>query len=142
MRYFTVQEANAFIPALQATFGYIQRLRQQVVQLVGELESLGGTEIDAPAAEGLSKTAKIKRERVLVALAEIRRLVQELESHGLIVKQLDGLVDFRSLRGSRPVFLSWRKGEDRVDHWHEVWSDSDSRQMVDQLQLFPKPLLN
>jgi hypothetical protein len=140
MRYFTVQEANAFIPALQATFGYIQRLRQQVVQLVGELESLGGVELDATAAEGLSRTAKSKRERVLVALAEIRRLVQELESHGLIVKQLDGLVDFRSLRGTRPVYLSWRQGENRVDHWHEVWSDSDNRQVVDQF--FPKPLLN
>ena len=142
MRYFTVQEANAFIPALQSTFGYIQRLRLQVVQLVSELEQLGGSELESAAAvEGLSDAAKSKRERVLVALAEIRRLVQELESHGLIVKQLDGLVDFRSLRGTRPVYLSWRKGDDRVDHWHEVWSDPNNRQVVED-QFFPKPLLN
>ncbi len=139
MRYFTVQEANAFIPALQATFGYIQQLRHQVVQLVGELESLGGAELDAATAKELSESVKSKRERVLVALAEIRRLVHELESHGLIVKQLDGQVDFRSLRGTRPVYLSWRKGEDRIDHWHEVWSEPDNRQMVDELQLLPKP---
>jgi hypothetical protein len=141
MRYFTVQEANAFIPALQSTFVYIQRLRLQVVQLIGELEQLGGADLESAAVEGLSDAAKNKRERVLVALAEIRRLVQELESHGLIVKQLDGLVDFRSLRGSRPVYLSWRKGEDRVDHWHEVWSDPNQRQVVED-QFFPKPLLN
>ena len=142
MRYFTVQEANGFIPALQSTFGYIQRLRLQIIQLVGELEQLGGPGLESEAAvEGLSDAAKSKRERVLVALAEIRRLVQELESHGLIVKQLDGLVDFRSLRGTRPVYLSWRTGEDRVDHWHEVWSDPSNRQMVED-QFFPKPLLN
>ena len=136
MRYFTVQEANAFIPALQSTFGYIERLRLQIVNLVAEMEQLEA----AAAGAQLSEAAKSKRERIMVALAEIRRLVQELESHGLIVKQLDGLVDFRSLRGSRPVYLSWRKGEDRVDHWHEVWSDGDSRQVVDQF--FPKPMLN
>jgi len=141
MRYFTVQEANSFIPALQSTFGYIQRLREQVVHLVSELEQAGATEIDsAAAAADLTEVTKSKRERVVVALAEIRRLVHELESHGLIVKQLEGLVDFRSLRGTRPVYLSWRKGEDRVDHWHEVWSDPDNRQEVDQF--FPKPLLN
>jgi hypothetical protein len=136
MRYFTVQEANAFIPALQSTFGYIERLRLQIVNLVAEMEQLEAAAGGAQLSEG----AKSKRERIMVALAEIRRLVQELESHGLIVKQLDGLVDFRSLRGSRPVYLSWRKGEDRVDHWHEVWSDGDSRQVVDQF--FPKPMLN
>jgi hypothetical protein len=136
MRYFTVQEANAFIPALQATFVYIERLRLQIAHFVVELEQL-----DASAAgTQLSEAAKSKRERIVVALVEIRRLVQDLESHGLIVKQLDGLVDFRSLRGSRPVYLSWRKGEDRVDHWHEVWSDADNNQIVDQF--FPKPLLN
>ena len=134
MRYFTVQEANAFVPALQATFGHIHRLRIQITELVAELEQLGGLEIE------LNDAAKNKRERVVVALAEIRRLVRELESHGLIVKQLDGLVDFRSLRGSRPVYLSWRKGEDRVEHWHEVWADADNGQAVDQF--FPKPMLN
>ncbi len=137
MRYFTVQEANAFIPALQATFGYIERLRLQVVQLVSELEALGAS---STPGQKVAEDVKSKRERVAVALAEIRRLVQELESHGLIVKQLDGLVDFRSLRGTRPVYLSWRKGEDRVEHWHEVWSDADSQQLVDKY--FPKPLLN
>jgi hypothetical protein len=139
MRYFTVQEANGFIPALQATFGYIHRLRAQVTELVAELERAGGLDPAGGASSELMEAARGKRERVVVALAEIKRLVRELESHGLIVKQLDGNVDFRSLRGTRPVYLSWKKGEDRVDHWHEAWSD-DTRQEVDQL--FPKPLPN
>jgi hypothetical protein len=140
MRYFTVQEATAFIPALQSTFGYIQRLREQVTHLVAELEQAGVAEAAGNGSPELTAGIRSKRERVVIALAEIKRLVRELESHGLIVKQLDGLVDFRSLRGTRPVYLSWRKGEDRVDHWHEVWSDADSRQEVDRL--FPKPLPN
>jgi hypothetical protein len=142
MRYFTVQEANAFIPALRSTFGYIEKLRHQVVSLVSDLEKLGDQpDLDATSVpEDVGAPVKAKRQKILAALGEIRRAVHELESHGLIVKQLDGLVDFRSLRGQRPVYLSWRKGEEQVDHWHEVWSDPDSLQPVDRF--FSKPLLN
>jgi hypothetical protein len=134
VRYFTVEEANAFIPALQAVFGRIERLRLEVVHLVEELEMMGDrpSYMSGSIPDDLSEPIKLRRRRVAAALGEIRELVAELESHGLVVKKLDGLVDFRSRRGERPVYLCWRRGEDHVDHWHELWADSDGqRQPVD-----------
>jgi hypothetical protein len=134
MRYFTVEEANAFIPALQAVFGRIEKLRLEVVRLIEELEQMG----DRPnlstssVPDDLAEPVKLRRHRVVAALAEIRQLVAELESHGLVVKKLDGLVEFRSRRGQRPVYLCWRKGEAHVDHWHELWAESEGqRQPID-----------
>jgi hypothetical protein len=134
MRYFTVEEANAFIPALQVVFGRIEKLRLEVVRLVEELEQMG----DQPnlssgvVPDDLAEPIKLRRRKVLAALAEIRQLVAELESHGLVVKKLDGLVEFRSRRGQRPVFLCWRRGETHVDHWHELWAESEGqRQPID-----------
>jgi len=74
---------------------------------------------------------------VIVTLEETYRrihgIVGELQAHGLVVKRLEGVVDFRSLRGDRPVYLCWRKGESRIDHWHEVSSDFGDRRPVDKL---------
>ena len=143
MRNFTVQEANAFVPSLQATFGYIEKLRRKVIRIVGELE-VHGHRADLEASDvpvDLPEPVRTKRLQIAEALGEIRGLVRELETHGLIVKQLDGRVEFRSLRGQRPVYLTWRKGESSIDRWHEVWSDDpDTHQPVDQF--FPKALMN
>jgi hypothetical protein len=134
MRYFTVEEANAFVPALQSVFGRIERLRLEVMRLVEELEQMGDRPslMSSSIPDDLAEPVKLRRHRVVAALAEIRQLVAELESHGLVVKKLDGLVEFRSRRGQRPVYLCWRRGEPHVDHWHELWADGDGqRQPVD-----------
>ena len=134
MRYFTVEEANAFIPALQAVFGRIEKLRLEVMRLVEELEQMGDRPNLASSAvpDDLAEPVKLRRHRVVSALAEIRQLVAELESHGLVVRKLDGLVEFRSRRGQRPVYLCWRRGETNVDHWHELWAESEGqRQPID-----------
>jgi hypothetical protein len=134
MRYFTVEEANAFIPALQAVFGRIEKLRQEVMRLVEELEQMGDQPslTSSSVPDDLAEPVKLRRRRVLAALAEIRQLVAELESHGLVVKKLDGLVEFRSRRGQRPVYLCWRRGELHIDHWHELWADNEGqRQPID-----------
>ena len=134
MRYFTVEEANAFVPALQSVFGRIEKLRLEVVRLVEELEQMGDRPnlTSASVPDDLAEPVKLRRHRVIAALAEIRQLVAELESHGLVVKKLDGLVEFRSRRGQRPVYLCWRRGEAHVEHWHELWAESEGqRQPVD-----------
>jgi hypothetical protein len=66
-------------------------------------------------------------------MKRIRGIVGELQAHGLVVKRLDGVVDFRSLRGQRPVYLCWQKGEQEIKHWHEVSADSSDRRPVDSL---------
>ena len=142
MRYFTPQEANDFIPALREAFGQIGRDRFELLQILKELEAEGSdpAELDAqPVADDLPEPQRQKRLRAKQIMARIRNIVGELQAHGLLVKRLDGLVDFRSRRGDRPVFLCWRKGENRIEHWHELTSGAEGRRPVDEL--FKKPAL-
>jgi hypothetical protein len=143
MRYFTVQEAEAFVPALEAVFDDIHKLRKKVVHLAQELEGFGEASTSGDLAMALpadvESSRSARREQIVEALAAIRLRVQELESHGLIVRQLDGNVDFRSKRGQKNVLLCWRKGEHHIGHWHDLAQDEEARQPVDRL--FSKPAL-
>jgi hypothetical protein len=142
MRYFTPQEANDFVPALREAFARIDHDRSALLQIVGEVEKLGHT-ADLEAEQPKEDLPAPVRQRLVKAqhlMRHIRTIVGELQAHGLVVKRLDGLVDFRSLRGQRPVYLCWRKGEKQISHWHEVSSDYDERRPVDSL--FKAPLAN
>ena len=139
MRYFTVKEANDFVPALSAAFSDIERLRLKILRLTFELSDLGAsTNLDQPVGRATPEPIRARRCEIDEAVRKIRGVVGELEAHGVIVKGLDGAVDFRSLRAHRPVFLSWHRGEDHVQQWHEAWTDAP--QPIDGH--FPKPLLN
>ena len=139
MRYFTLKEANDFVPALSAAFAGISRLRLKILRLTFELSDLGAsTDLDQPLDRATPEPVANRRHQIDEAVKKIRTTISELEAHGVIVKELDGHVDFRSLRGQRPVFLSWHRGEDQVQEWHEAWTDA--AQPVDTH--FPKPLLN
>jgi hypothetical protein len=139
MRFFTLQEANAFVPALSAAFGDISRLRLQIVRLAIELSELGERPgVNAPAEAEMPEPVRERRLQIDDAVRKIRNVIGELEAHGVIVKEIDGVVDFRALRARRPVFLSWHLGESQVQSWHEMWTDAT--QPVDRQ--FPKALLN
>jgi hypothetical protein len=136
VRYFTPQEANGFIPALREAFGQIDRDRFELLQILKEVEAGGVDPSDLenqPVDGDLPDEQRRQRVRAKQLMKRIRSIVGELQAHGLLVKRLDGLVDFRSKRGDRPVFLCWRKGEDRIEHWHEVTAGADSRRPVDEL---------
>jgi hypothetical protein len=136
VRYFTPQEADAFIPTLKDAFDEIDRERGELMKLGGQLGALGDQfnyngdgPLDLP--EDLAPEVRALRLRVGFLVRKIRAKVDELESHGLRIARIDGQVDFASMRGERPVFLCWRKGEREVRHWHELESGFDSRVPLD-----------
>jgi hypothetical protein len=141
MRYFTPQEANGFVPALREAFDRIDHDRARLLQIVGEVENLGHeADLEAPQPkEDLPAPVRERLQKAQFLMKRIRGIVGELQAHGLVVKRLDGVVDFRSLRGQRPVYLCWRKGEQEIKHWHEVSADSSDRRPVDHL-FKPAPL--
>jgi hypothetical protein len=136
MRYFTPDEADAFVPTLKDAFEEIDRERGELMKLGAELGALGDQfhyNGDGPLEipEDLPPEVRMRRLRVGFLVRKIRTKVDELESHGLRVTRIDGQVDFASLRGERPVFLCWNKGEREVRHWHELESGFDSRIPLD-----------
>ncbi|QRK10321.1 DUF2203 domain-containing protein [Archangium violaceum] len=113
MRYFGVEEANRLIPLLTRTFEKVRPWVERAHSTVRELKSLLG------AGAGAERTAPLRAERDAL-LEKIRAELEQLHELGVELKAADGLVDFRALKGGRPVYLCWRFGEPAVQHWHEL----------------------
>jgi hypothetical protein len=141
MRYFSLQDANAFVPTLSAAFDDIARLRQRIAKLtfeLGVLKSKADADTEMTNGDDAFAAMKVCRGKIADAVTEIRSVVGEIESHGVIVKELDGAVDFRARRGQRQVYLSWHKGEAHVETWHD--EHTELTQAIDQR--FEKALPN
>jgi hypothetical protein len=67
--------------------------------------------------------------------AEIRALVQTIADMGVEVKDLDaGLIDFRSTRRGREIYLCWKLGEgERISWWHELDTGFAGRRPIKEL---------
>jgi hypothetical protein len=66
--------------------------------------------------------------------AEIRQGLQEIQTLGCVVKDLDmGLLDFPALRDGQEVYLCWRVGEDRIESWHGIDEGYTGRKPLDDL---------
>ncbi len=140
MRYFTPQEANTFVPALRQAFDRIEGDRTALVRVLRELDALGQPiDLDEAIPEDVPATVRERLTKAKGLVDQIRGVVGELQAHGILVKRIDGLVDFASRRGDRPVLLCWRKGEARIEHWHEFGAGFDARRPIDRL--FEKPAL-
>jgi hypothetical protein len=107
-REFTVEEANALLPAIRESLERIRAARQVVLD--------GGERIrrNAPTNGG-GREGKEYWE----ALATLRRDVESLNDQGIILRDPEsGLIDFPSRREDRQVFLCWQVGEASVAFWH------------------------
>lgn len=108
--YFSVEEANALVPFLEAIFSRVDTLVGDTV----DLENLC-IRADAPPA---TKEGWV---RLAILQEELRDAVQAIEDYGVEVKRISpGLVDFPSRLNGRPTYLCWEVGEREVAHWHEL----------------------
>jgi hypothetical protein len=112
-RLFTLQEANDLLEEIRPLVSSLLAAREQVVRLQPSLEPV----LEKAVGNGGGQAAG----EALELLHQIRRTIEEINSHGVLVKDIQlGLLDFPSEREGRVVFLCWRHGEPNVGHWHEV----------------------
>jgi hypothetical protein len=126
-RLFTLEEANALIPELEARFRRIHELQRRAGPLreeVARLELKGksnGKDLAVELREAQERLAAIRR--------EAEPILQEITDLGCEVKDVEsGLVDFPAERGGRVVYLCWKLGEDRIRYWHELSTGFAGRQ--------------
>jgi hypothetical protein len=120
-RYFTLKEANALLEELRSLVGKMLQVRQKLLDLQPELEPVlrkvlgnGGNQVASQAAEFFE---------------ELRVLVERIQASGVELKDVNsGLLDFRSLRDGREVYLCWRYGEDDIGFWHDIDAGFAGRQ--------------
>jgi hypothetical protein len=113
MKLFSAEKANALIPVLEPLVEDLWTKRRELaIQLLETDPALRSGRPDV--------THDRRRSRAFTELkAEIVRLINRIEAHGCVVKDLDlGLLDFPSMRDGRPVYLCWKAGESELAHWH------------------------
>jgi hypothetical protein len=111
-RTYTPAEADAVLPELRERLEHIRANRQVMLgaaeRIRGQVEADGG---------GHFGNDYWQAARALKADAE------HLAAQNIVLRDPEtGLIDFPGERDGRAVFLCWRLGEDRVEHWHEVES--------------------
>ena len=125
---FSVEDAEALIPWLEAKFDEMAPVREGIVREQEELLTLlrqsRGNGESSREVELNSMYQAIDRLRF-----QIQKHLQEVSGRGIIVRDMErGLVDFPSLRNGREVHLCWVRGEETVGYWHETDVGFSSRQ--------------
>ena len=130
---FTLADAERTLPLVRRIVADLMTEYPRWRSAVSRFELLTG---GARADWGETGELVAAREAVTVAAARINEYLKELEAIGCVFKGFDaGLVDFYSLRDDRPIFLCWRMGEARIQHWHELDSGFGGRQPIDGAML-------
>ena len=119
-RLFTLAEAEEMLPRVVPLLERIRDSRREAAEREAEAQGLlehvagNGHKVDA-------KRVQEARQAAARASAALRRAAAELDQLGVELKDPDtGLIDFRSRRQGRVVYLCWRLGEPRIDYWHEL----------------------
>jgi hypothetical protein len=119
--YFTVEEANALLPKLRPIVADLLAARQRIVDAQPEVWPM----LEKAVGNGGSKKAGA----VLADFEIVQKNVKDIEAMGLELKDVNtGLIDFRSEREGREVYLCWRYDEPRVAHWHDLDAGFAGRQ--------------
>ena len=128
-RFFTVAEAQRTLPLVRRIVADLMSEYPRWRAAVGRFELLSA---GARADWGETAEQAAARDEVTAAASRITEYLKELDAIGCVFKGFDaGLVDFYSLRDDRPVFLCWKLGEARIEHWHELDAGFGGRQRLD-----------
>jgi hypothetical protein len=120
MRLFTVDEANALLPAIKDLLAEFNRLRRQLLRTAQELESLE-QQRDRSNILTLARSLRMMRERLGADREAARAALQKITAQGVQIKRIEpALIDFPSWRDGRIVLLCWQDGEPDVGHWHDL----------------------
>jgi hypothetical protein len=120
-RLFTPEEANQLLDRLRPVVDELVQARDQVSELRPDL---AGALQQAMKNGGSQATG-----RLMQLLQRIRKLVERIQSQGVLVKDIDqGLLDFPARHQGRIVFLCWKHGEDQIAFWHDLEGGFAGRQ--------------
>ena len=120
MQLFTPEEANDALPGVRPLVERLVEERRALVAFGAELEAVQTLVAGNGGSLDPTRVGELQ-EAVARAAAGLAELVEEIQSLGAQVKDLDrGLVDFpaRHPLSGDAVLLCWELGEPEVAHWH------------------------
>lgn len=128
-RTFTLAEANALLPRIEAAVTEIRDRKQRLDALRTQSERVAAlAQGNGHAGEPDDSERRAEAERLL---DELNTAIARVRAFGCEVKDLDmGLIDFPHEREGRIVYLCWRPGEPEVAWWHEVHTGFFARKPI------------
>lgn len=117
-RFFTPDEANRLLPEVRV-------LLENALQKAERLRNLSRSELGEERRGSEPEADQIRE--------EVATILQQIKQQGVEVKGLElGLLDFPAMRNGRVVYLCWRAGEKRVEHWHPMHTGFAGRKRIDE----------
>ena len=135
-RSFTLGQADALVPQLEALIGRLQRgalaLRTERDQLAGAL----GVPVTALPVDRLL----LERPGLRSVIEDLDASIEGIQALGVELKDAElGLIDFPATRDGTSVYLCWQFGEDRVRFWHGRSEGFGGRRPLPGLPPAPAP---
>lgn len=126
-RLFSLEEANALIPAIERDLARLRHLYEQsrpTREKLTRVEQFGRSN-----GKDLATELRELQETLQSWRTEADTILERLNALGCEIKDLEqGLVDFPSERDGRTVYLCWKRGEARIEFWHELSTGFAGRQ--------------
>jgi hypothetical protein len=116
-RMFTVDEANLLLPRIVPD---VEELLATFLEIRVEIDAASqqaGVPVDSSKLHGHLEARGIAPR----LFEKVKAIIERIQANGCLVNGPEvGLIDFPCLYGNEIVFLCWKHGEPRVNHWHRV----------------------
>ena len=119
-----MEEANRALPLVRQIVSDLVRTHEHATTLHGQLEH----RLPAPQRGDLETNLEKAVDRLNDLVEELKEIGVELKDYRL------GLIDFVGKHEGREIYLCWKLGEERVDHWHELHDGFAGRQPISLLK--------
>ncbi len=119
MRHFTVEEANELLPTLTQVLEHLQALAGRLRTAMQEVHRF---ELRSAQNGHSQKVMPFETDHDLNAIrVDMEQRLEYLHGLGVHLKDIEtGILDFPTRMHGHDVYLCWRLGEERVQHWHEI----------------------
>ena len=120
VRYWTEDEARAYLPRLRALLALLRRSAEASVRARGNGHATVVSAASSGPGEGDDGDADIADGEALPQAMTPADALAEIDANGIVLRDVAaGIVDFPALHpGGREVHLCWRRGEPDLGFWH------------------------
>lgn len=121
MRLFTLEEANALIPALEALLEKLDG-KKQVCERLHDMLLIDELLKEAESSKGKHNSSgdlEEEAQRLDGSVLEIQNEIEKIRSMGCIPRSLErGWIDFPAQWEGRTVYFCWRRGEKAIQFYY------------------------
>jgi len=130
---FSLEEVNSLVPELTRIVAAQLDLRGKIEEMLDELAEVTGARGDVTPRAGDTPDVRKQKREVARAVDSYQRGWSEVEGLGGVLKDTrEGLVDFYGKVGEQLVWLCWKFGEKRIDHYHQLDEGFSGRRRIEE----------